>query len=432
MKRLLKITSAVLAVCCLAPLFSGCASNSTQSSSSKAPNQKVTLTIYTQYSADDEKQPYDYAVTEMKKEMPNVDLKLEIMAQDDNQKLKTYAATNNLPDIFNATTDIIESFKKSNNILMLDSYVKKYGISDKLLPSAQSLLKDNSGHMYAVPDAGQFAALIYYNKDVFKKCGVDVPTNYEELLSAVKKIKAKGFVPLALFGKEKWPGVQLFDMLASRENANGIKDLNDGKAKASDKAYVDAANKMTELIHNGLLPADVFNVSSDDAEAIFKSGKAAMYISGAWALSDLGSSMGDKVGYMYCPFASKDNAGAVQWNLSGGGYNSGLGVNPRSKNVEIAAEYCCKFALAFAKGRVIKRGDPNPILKETVNPEKPYTAIQKQYVEDSTKFKTMTCFDWGLTNSTFKAGIEDETSKLLTGKYPVSQFTQSVQGSINQ
>ncbi len=436
-KRFTKSISLLLAACCMVSIVGGCSSSNqaaasgtaSSAASEAAKDEKVTLKVYMQYSADDEKQPYDYAVEQMKKVMPNVTLDLEIMAQDDNQKLKTYAATNNLPDIFVATTDIIEAFKKSNNILQLDPYISELGIADKLLPSAQPLLKSGDGHTWAIPDAGQFGALLYYNKSVFKKCGVEVPQNYDQFLDAVKKIKAKNIVPLALFGKEKWVGVQLFDMLATREEPKGIKGLDTGDTKITDKAYTNAANKLVELVKNGLLPADVFNVSADDANAMLKSGKAAMYLSGAWSLSDFGQSMGDNVGYMFAPLASADTASSVQWNISGGGYNSGLGVSANSAYKDIAAKYACQFAMYFAKGRIIKRGDPNPILKETVEPEKAYSAVQKQYVADSANFKSTTCFDWGLTNSTFKANIEDGISKLLTGDYSVSQFQQDIQNS---
>lgn len=394
--------------------------------------QKIKLRIYAQYSADDEKQPYDYAVAQMKKIMPEVDLDLEVMAQDDNQKIKTYAATNNLPDIFVATTDVIESFKKSNNILVLDKYVKQLGIEKQLLPSSQSLIKDKDGHTYAIPDAGQFAALLYYNKSVFAKNKVKVPTNYPEFLNAVKQLKAKGVIPLALFAKEKWPGVQLFDMLASRKDPRGIMRLDQGTGKASEPAYVDAAKKMAELVNAGLLPKGAFNLSSDDAGALFKTGKAAMYMSGAWAMKDLGSAMGSNVGILYYPLADPKTANAVKWNMSGGGYNSGLAVSPYSKYKDEAAKYACLFAMKFAEGRVIKRGDPNPILKNSAKPEQGYIPLQQQYVNDSSKFKTMTCFDWGLTNAKFKAGIEDEVNKLLAGEDSVSDFTSNLNNIIEQ
>lgn len=433
MKRIKKLVSFILAVGCVMSAAAGCASPSQPASSAAASSasadEKVTLKIYMQYSADDEKQPYDYAVEQMKKIMPNVSLDLEIMAQDDNQKLKTYAATNNLPDIFCATTDVIEVFKKSNNILQLDPYVKELGIADQILPASQSLLKGTDGHTWAIPDAGQFAALVYYNKSVFQKAGVAVPENYDQFLAAVKTFKAKKIVPLALFGKEKWPGVQLFDMLASRENGTGIKGLNDGSAKITDGAYTDAAKKMIELVQNGLLPADVFNVSADDASAMFQEGKAAMFLSGAWGMSELGEKMGNNVDYMYAPLAPADKVDSAKWVISGGGYNSGVAVAANSAHKDIAAKYACQFAMQFAKGRIIKRGDPNPILKESVKPEKDYSTIQKKYVTDSSNFKSMTCFPWGLTNATLKADLEDCVSKLLTGTYTAEQFQKDMQNS---
>jgi len=394
--------------------------------------EKVVLRVYAQYSADDEKQPFDYAKAEMQKIMPNVELDLEVMAQDDNQKIKTYAATNNLPDIFVATTDIIESFKKSNNILKLNTYVEELGIESQFLPSSVPLLKDTSGDTWAIPNAGQFAALLYYNKDVFTKNNVKVPTNYTEFLSAVKKLKANGVVPLALFAKEKWPGVQLFDILASRVEPKGITKLDLGEGKASDPAFKNAATKLLELVKAGLLPKGAFNLSSDDAGAQFKQGKAAMYLSGAWSMSDLGATMGDNVGILYYPVADGSNASSVQWNMSGGGYNSGFAISPYSKNKDIAAKYTCQFALKFAEGRIIKRGDPNPILKNTPKPENGYNAIQQQYVNDSANFKTMTCFDWGITNAKFKAGIEDEVNTLLSGDYTVDEFVKNLDKIIDQ
>ncbi len=54
-------------------------------------NDKIKLKIYAAYFDDDTKKPYDYAVEELKKEMPNVELDLEPSMQDDGQKLRTYA-----------------------------------------------------------------------------------------------------------------------------------------------------------------------------------------------------------------------------------------------------------------------------------------------------------------------------------------------------
>ena len=100
------------------------------------------------------------AVAAMKTEMPNATLDLEIAAQDDDQKIKTYAASGNLPDLFFTTTSLSAVLKKSNNLLELTKYVKDLNIEDKLLPSTIPLLYDENGKCYAVPNVGQWSVPI--------------------------------------------------------------------------------------------------------------------------------------------------------------------------------------------------------------------------------------------------------------------------------
>ena len=38
---------------------------------------------------------------------------------------------------------------------------------------------------------------IYYNKDLFKRLGIEVPTTWEELSAAAQKIKDAGYTPFA-------------------------------------------------------------------------------------------------------------------------------------------------------------------------------------------------------------------------------------------
>ena len=83
-------------------------------------DDKIVISIYTQYADDDTKVPYDYAVEQLKEAYPNVELNLIVQAQDDGMTLKTLAATGQLPDIYQASTDIINTFfmKQTENLLM--------------------------------------------------------------------------------------------------------------------------------------------------------------------------------------------------------------------------------------------------------------------------------------------------------------------------
>jgi raffinose/stachyose/melibiose transport system substrate-binding protein len=408
-------------------------SSSGTTASSGSASQPVTIKIYTQYSSDDEKQPYDYAAAAMKKLMPNVSLDLEVEAQDDNQKIKTYAAAGNLPDIFAVTSDLVTLFKKSNNILQLDSYVKQYGIADKLTETSQSLLFDQDGHVYAVPNVGQWAANLFINKDLFTQNNIKVPTNYNELLAAVKAFKAKNIIPLAIFAKEKWPAVQMFDMLVTRTQPLGVVGLDTGKTQISDYVYKNAATKFIELVKAGLISKDAFNTSADQALQQLYTGKAAMFIGGSWAMSDIGDpkNLGEKADILYSvPFADAADADATKWNMSGGGFNQGFAVSAVSKNKDIAGQFAVQFGYAFAEGRVVKRADPNPIMKNPPPPEAGYNTMQKKYIADSASFTSMTAFPWGITNAKLGTALQDDCQKLLTGDYTVDQFVQDISNSL--
>jgi raffinose/stachyose/melibiose transport system substrate-binding protein len=109
-KQMKKLTVLLLVFMLLLGTVSGCAKTEptvedttaavVETTEATTEEEIITLRIYAQYSDDDTKIPYDYAVAELAKDYPNVKLELDIQAQDDGQKLQTYAATGNLPDIF--------------------------------------------------------------------------------------------------------------------------------------------------------------------------------------------------------------------------------------------------------------------------------------------------------------------------------------------
>ncbi len=396
-----------------------------------APSEEpVKLRIYAQYADDDTKLPYDYAVAELKKEMPNVELELDIQAQDDGQKLKTYAATGNLPDIFQAGLDIINTFKQSNNILQLDSYAESTGFKAAVLPSAMNTLVTDDNHVYAFPYAGNEMILIYYNKELFEKFGVKVPTNIDELKQAVDTFKKNDIIPLSLFAKEKWPCVALYDVFASRLDPAGIMKLDKGQAKASDPAYKTAAEKLAELIKAGLLAKGATGMNYDQAAALFYEGKAAMFLNGQWEIEGATKALGDKVGWMYYPAIDAANADATKLVFSGGGGPGGYAVSPHTKDPELAAKVAAFISLKYAEFKYTQRGTPVVATKVDKAIEKAYPPMMEALSKDIPNMQT-TAFAWGLSNPKFKAGIEDAAQGLMAGS-SAEQFVKEVDKAIGQ
>lgn len=434
MKKINKVLSLGLALSLTAAALSACGSNSgnkeAESTAGGSAEGKTKLRIYAQYSDEDTKGYYDYAVAELAKEMPNVELELEIQAQDDGQKLKTYAATGNLPDIFNTGLDLINVFRESNNILQLDEYVDKFGFKDKMLPSALNTLYTEDEHVYAFPYAGNEVILLYYNKELFEQNGVKVPTTLEEMHAAIDAFKAKGITPLSIFAKEKWPDVAFYDIFATRYNPAGISALDKGQAKPSDPGYKQAAQDIVDLVKAGLLPKGATNLNYDQAAALFHEGKAAMFVNGQWEIEASTKALGDKVGYMYYPAPDAASYEANKMAFSGGGNPGGYAVSANTKHKELAAEVASFMALKYAEFKVTKKGSPIVSTKVEKAVEKAYDPLMERLAQDLPNITSTTAFAWGLSNTKFKAAIEDASQALLSGSYTADQFIADLENGM--
>lgn len=388
--------------------------------------EKVTLRIYAQYSDDDTKIPYDYAVAELAKDYPNVTLELDIQAQDDGQKLQTYAATGNLPDIFQVGLTQIETFKESGNIMVLDDVAKSTGYLDRAYSNAESIIYNEDGHIYAFPYAGNELVLWYYNKALFEQYSVKVPETYEELLTAIEVFNANDIVPMSIFAKEKWITTAMYDVLATRFEPAGITKLDAGQGKASDEAYTKAAETLNELVKAGMFAEGATNTNYDQAAALFYEGKAAMFLNGQWEIAGSTEKLGENADWMWYPVMPGFEAN--KYALSGGGAPGGYAVNPNSEHKELAAEIAAYMSEKYCEAKYKLRG--NPILAvqvdSSITPDTPFPAMMEKLDSELGNITSTTKFAWGLTNPLFKVAMEDQSQFLMTEDYTPAEFIEEL------
>lgn len=395
-------------------------------------DETATLSIYAQYSDDDTKVPYDYAVEQLKKAYPNVTLELEVQAQDDGQKLMTYAATGNLPDIYQVALAQIENFKESGNIMVLNDVAKETGFSDKIFESAKNILYNEDGNIYAFPYAGNEYVVWYYNKEIFEKYKVAVPTTYDELLAAIKTFNDNGIVPMSIFGSEGWITAAMYDALATRWDGGGIAKLDNGEGSAKDEAYVNAAKMMNTLVKSGMFQKSSTTTNYDQASQMFLNGEAAMFLNGQWYMTDATATLGDKVDWMYYPSYDQASYEAGKSVWSGGGAAAGYAVNPNSKNADLAARVAAFISEKYCEAKVMYRGTPLVALNVDVKPETEFPPMMQKLQAEMPNIKSITKFDWHLTNATFKTAIEDQTKYLLVEDYSTDDFITELDNSLAQ
>jgi raffinose/stachyose/melibiose transport system substrate-binding protein len=427
-----KFVSLLLVLMMVAGTLAGCASKaepeqtSNSGESTVAEDEEITLRIYAQYSDDDTKIPYDYAVEELAKAYPNVKLELDIQAQDDGQKLQTYAATGNLPDIFQVGAAQIETFKESGNIMVLDGAAQSTGFIDRIQPSAKNIVYNEDGHIYAFPYAGNELVVWYYNKAIFDEYNVKVPETYDELLEAVEIFNSNDVIPMSIFAKEKWITMALYDVFATRFEALGVTKLDLGKGKASESAYVKAAETVKELVEAGMFPEGATNLNYDQAASLFYEGKAAMFLNGQWEIEASTDKLGENVDWMYYPVMPgyEDN----KFAMSGGGAPGGYAVSPHSEHKELAAEVAAFISEKYCEAKYMKRSNPILAVKvpEGMTPEKPFPKMMAKLADEIPNMTSTTKFAWGLTNPQFKVAIEDQTQFLLTSDYTPAEFVEEL------
>jgi raffinose/stachyose/melibiose transport system substrate-binding protein len=388
----------------------------------------ITLRVYAGYGDDDERAMYDYAAAAMKEMMPNVIIDLEIDPRDDHQRLKTQAATGNLPDVFPLTADLADLFKKSNSVLILDSYVEQYGVLDILTESAAKVIRDSDGHVYSIPNQQPTTGIIYTNTALFEDNGIKIPQNYEEMLTAVTQFRQKNIVPLGIFANEKWPGITLYDMILTRKEPSGYTKLQDGTMSITDAVFLEAAKKEVELIKAGLVSSNCFAQGYDDVFSLFAAGELPMFINGSWDCRIVGDRLGEKAGILLPNVFADAGKKETAWAMSGGGGPiPGNAAASTGKYPDLAAEFCIKFSLKMTEARTVKQGTMNMVLKQCAPPEMVYNSLQKKFSEISGNFTSMSIYAWDITNQKLKVALEDNCQELLTGQILPEVFISNVE-----
>jgi raffinose/stachyose/melibiose transport system substrate-binding protein len=140
--------------------------------------------------------------------------------------------------------------------------------------------KKQYGYPYAVSALG-----IFYNPEMLQTAGVKaLPTNWNQLMNAFKKVKAKGFLPLGNTGGNG-PALEQLHATVGPTFYGGTQFYNDvvaGKKTFTDRAYVASLKAVKDLA--AYMPAGFEGIDYNTARGLFANEKAAFYIGGNYEL----------------------------------------------------------------------------------------------------------------------------------------------------
>lgn len=194
------------------------------------------------------------------------------------------------PDIMeynkgNATAGLLS---KQGLLTDLTAEATKRGWADMLGPSVEATSRyENgvmgSGNWYGVTNYGEYV-MVYYNKDLFTKHNIAVPTTFEQFTAAMDAFVKAGVTPLSVGGAE-YPAQHIFYLLALSKAHRSFVDnfqLYRGPVDFNGPELSYAATTFADWVAKGYLAKDSAGLKAEDMGVGFSQGKFPMMISGSW------------------------------------------------------------------------------------------------------------------------------------------------------
>ena len=239
---------------------------------------------------------------------PDYKVNINITANDSyKQKISVAMSSGTLPDVFMSWTGgTTNSYVKANKLADLTPYFNANNYKSKFLDAGIAQATIN-GKIYGFPCENAAIEGLWYNKDLFAKFNIKVPTTIAELEAACDTLKQNGITPFSLANMTKWTGMMYYQALPARHSGlQPFAKALDGSGTFEDPAFVWAADKIQQWVRKGYFN-DGFNGLDEDSgqsRVLLYTEQAAMHIQGSWFASTVAGENPDfikKIGFINFP-----------------------------------------------------------------------------------------------------------------------------------
>ena len=305
--------------------------------------EQQTITMWSHWPDEASKRTFIEArVKEFEAADPQCKVNLQFVQKADlYTSVKTSVRTGQAPDIFWLEPDEI-AFAKSGYLEPLDNYIDLNNLEEWAKRSWTW-----EGKVYAMPQEA-YSVELYYNVDVMKKLGVQVPENGQmnqsQFTDMVKKSVAAGVTPLAQgVGDRPYPGAYfLGEVLLRKLGPEDYGRLLTGKLSFQDARVVETLTWVKELIDAGAYPKSLATLKLGESHYYFHTNPGALmfpiaswYTGRAFVSPDKGGQPKDfSLGLMNYPVMNDSKCPECKTLAVGGSYV----MYARSKKKECAGK----------------------------------------------------------------------------------------------
>jgi raffinose/stachyose/melibiose transport system substrate-binding protein len=302
---------------------------------SKAPDGKIVLTMM---DLNPEGAPFVEALNKsFMEENPDIVIEYEAMASRQyDQRIQALAAAGDLPDI--VTTQMFPQYKlmASNNLFMdlTNTSIVKSGIFDDI--AATCLVQGDK--VYGVT-WNHLAVGAFYNKDMFAKHNLEIPTNWDEFLVVCETLKTNGITPIVSNLGDGWCTMYILNNAVGNliygENPDYDKQLLAGEKKLTDPVWHEIFEKIKDIYDKEYFGPSPMGGKYEQSLSDFANGRGAMTIIGTWVIPVF-DQLNPSLNYGLFPVPFNHEGKETYITLEG---ELGMSIAANSENPEAALKY---------------------------------------------------------------------------------------------
>jgi glucose/mannose transport system substrate-binding protein len=255
----------------------------------RPPPPANVLEIYHWWTSGGEKAAIDALVAVFEKEYPDVAVIQSPVAGGAGyvmkSVMKSLVMSGEAPDAFQLHAGYeMKPYVDAGYLEPIDDLWKSEGWESVIPPVVRDMV-NWGGHYYAVPVNIHRANVLWYNKKILDKYGIDPATlnTWDGFFAACDKLKAAGInYPIAMGGQGKWEIAHALEQIFASEGIEFYQDLVNGKIDdPNNPKLVDALNTFKKYLN--YVNPDYAALTWDQAVAKVIRGEAAFTIMGDWA-----------------------------------------------------------------------------------------------------------------------------------------------------
>lgn len=350
------------------------------------------------------------------------------------QKYETLAAANRLPELFDTdATPYAKKLAKQGRMVNAEKLLKDLGLYSRFRKGALDYQRFDDGTLYMVPFEYQLE-FFWYNKALLKKAGVAVPTDLDSIPAMCTKLRAAGITPIALDGQDQWPLERYAAYHPFRTAGPAyIQQLKQGKVQLSDRTGQAAADWLAKLGSNKCFESGFSSTGYADAQALFTSGKAAMYNIGTWELSNLATTklsttVRNDVDFFTLP-TTKNSVTAANEYVS----PSGIGMAVSSRTYDPLVRDFLKYALPRYYRSIGAAGALSPTTDVTSKAPADATPLYQKALDMAGEVGSKQAMPWDTQlDPNSNTRLQQELTLLAQGNISAKQFIDTVDSTIKQ